>query len=356
MVFDSAIPQQPATPSTPRALLEQSAPRNACCSTVPDTQLAPRLAYATTWCRERVPAPGPTDATAARAAPAMGVLPWQPLQTYALGVGARGGRSSNTHSSRKSDLCSTGRPAVIKIRRHTVPGPLENRRPDGRHTRGRFARRYGEWFSLRGRAAGQCPPRLACSEPLCVGGGCDDASHAESGACQRDVSVTLRESGTFPPAPAAEDFPSERRKCPKEDTALPPVGVAGQVGEPPPPDSATVATVPGTPPAALQARRASRRRPAPRRWRLSPGRLRRVAAFYDLTGPAGQKPVYRLILREYTGFPTASGCRRKAVYFFSREYTGFLNTPLFTKPVYIRPFKVHWYTEIRVHWIQYSHL
>ena len=69
---------------------------------------------------------------------------------------------------------------------------------------------------------------------------------------------------------------------------------------------------------------------------------------------SGPKPVYRLILREYTGFPTASGCRRKAVYFFSREYTGFVNTPLFTKPVYIRPFKVHWYTEIRVHWIQYS--
>ena len=50
-----------------------------------------------------------------------------------------------------------------KTRGHTVRGPPEKRRPDGRRARGRFVRRQGEWFSLSGRTAGQCvssqPPR-----------------------------------------------------------------------------------------------------------------------------------------------------------------------------------------------------
>ena len=49
---------------------------------VADNRLAPRLAHATTWCRERVPAPchtaGPTDATTGRAALAKGALSWRP--------------------------------------------------------------------------------------------------------------------------------------------------------------------------------------------------------------------------------------------------------------------------------------
>ena len=58
---------------------------------------------------------------------------------------------------------STGRRLTSKTRGHTVRGPPEKRRPDGRRARGRFVQRRGEWFSLTGRTAGQCvsahPPR-----------------------------------------------------------------------------------------------------------------------------------------------------------------------------------------------------
>ena len=65
----------------------------------------------------------PTDATTGRAAPAKGALPWRPPWTYPW-------------------------------RRRT--GRARQQNP----ARGRFARRDGKWFSMRGRAAGQCVSSL----------------------------------------------------------------------------------------------------------------------------------------------------------------------------------------------------
>ena len=51
----------------------------------------------------------------------------------------------------------------------------------------------------------------------------------------------------------------------------------------------------------------------------------------------------------------AAAGENQCTFFCEGTLDGFVNTPLFPKPVYLRPFKVHWYTEIRVHWILYSH-
>ena len=73
----------------------------------------------------------------------------------------KGGRTPSYISS--PTRLSTGRQVTSKTRGHTVRGPPEKRRPDGRRARGRFVRRRGEWYSLNGRTAGQCvsalPPR-----------------------------------------------------------------------------------------------------------------------------------------------------------------------------------------------------
>ena len=63
------------------------------------------------------------------------------------------------------------------------------------------------------------PPRLACSEPLCGGRGCDNAPHAESGAWPAEYLGHARprdaarhgpdvhaQARKFPPTQAAEVF------------------------------------------------------------------------------------------------------------------------------------------------------
>ena len=178
----------------------------------------------------------------------MGALPWRPPRTYALGVGARGGRSSNTHLSSKSGLRSTGRPAVIKIRRHTVPGPLENRRPDGRYTRGRFARRDGKWSPC-GDA------QLANARPV----------WPAASRCASAGAVTTPRTPKAEPASGMSRSRSERaarsRRLRPRRTSRRNAGSAQR-------------RTPPYRPSALPARWVSRRRPTPRRWRLSPGRPR----------------------------------------------------------------------------------